>query len=341
MKKILVIEDNLEVRENLVELLELSNYDVQSAENGKIGVKKALEFIPDLILCDVMMPELDGFGVLKILEGRKELKGIPFVFLTAKAEKEDFRKGMNLGADDYITKPFDDVELLDAVEMRLKKSTKGIGSMDGSFLQSGKAEKELEELVDGKEVRHYIKKEAVIREGEKPRYVFLVKKGMIKQVRSNDSGKELIVRIFTEGDYFGYQLSSVDDSYPESAKALVDSSLVLIPGADFEKTLQASREVGLLFNRFLSEDLAEKEKRLIHLAYDSTRKKVAEALVYFESKVGTDSFELPREDLAALAGVAKESSIRTLTEFKNDKLIQIDKNRITILDREELASLPY
>lgn len=106
MKKILVIEDNLEVRENLEEILELYGYDVETAENGKIGVHKALEKQPDLILCDVMMPELDGFGVLNILSRKDKTNGIPFVFLTAKSEKEDWRRGMNLGADDYITKPF-------------------------------------------------------------------------------------------------------------------------------------------------------------------------------------------------------------------------------------------
>jgi len=117
MKKILVIEDNLEVRENLAEILELSNYIVDIAVNGKEGVQKALSNPPDLILCDVMMPNLDGYGVVKILDSKPITSDIPFVFLTAKAEKSDMRKGMNLGADDYITKPFDDVELLDAIEM--------------------------------------------------------------------------------------------------------------------------------------------------------------------------------------------------------------------------------
>ena len=113
MKKIVVVEDNLEVRENLAEILSLSGYEVHEAENGKIGVKVIMETKPDLILCDVMMPELDGFGVLKVLNHNPELMHIPFMFLTAKAEKTDFRKGMGLGADDYITKPYDDVELLE------------------------------------------------------------------------------------------------------------------------------------------------------------------------------------------------------------------------------------
>jgi CheY-like chemotaxis protein len=121
MKKILIIEDNTEVRENLSEILSLSGYQTISAENGKVGVEKALNDRPDLILCDVMMPELDGFGVLHILSKQPITSDVPFIFLTAKAEKDDFRKGMALGADDYIVKPFDDTILLQTIETRLKR----------------------------------------------------------------------------------------------------------------------------------------------------------------------------------------------------------------------------
>src|SRR5687768_6557413 len=121
MKKILLIEDNPEVRENTSEILSLANYDVLVAENGKIGVDIAQRQRPDLIICDIMMPELDGYGVLHILSKNEETAGIPFIFLSAKAEKADVRKGMDLGADDYLTKPFDDTDLLNAIEARLKK----------------------------------------------------------------------------------------------------------------------------------------------------------------------------------------------------------------------------
>ena len=121
MKSILLIEDNDELRENTAEILELANYKVVSAANGKLGIKAALKNKPDLIICDVMMPELDGYGVLHLINKNTELSGIPFIFLTAKSERSDLRKGMEMGADDYITKPFDDLELLRAIEIRLKK----------------------------------------------------------------------------------------------------------------------------------------------------------------------------------------------------------------------------
>src|SRR6185436_6809753 len=121
MKTILLIEDNEDIRNNTAEILELSNYEVIVAENGKVGVEKAIEHSPDLIICDIMMPVLDGYGVLHAIHRNEAIKNTPFIFLTAKAERSDFRRGMESGADDYITKPFSGTELLDAVDGRLKK----------------------------------------------------------------------------------------------------------------------------------------------------------------------------------------------------------------------------
>ena len=121
MKKILIIEDNDDIRDNTAEILGLFNYEVIVAENGKTGVEKALEHLPDLIICDIMMPILDGYGVLHAVHKNERIKNTPFIFLTAKSERSDFRKGMGLGADDYITKPFDGTELLNAVDSSLKK----------------------------------------------------------------------------------------------------------------------------------------------------------------------------------------------------------------------------
>jgi DNA-binding response OmpR family regulator len=119
--KILLIEDDNVMRENTVELLQLSHYDVAWAENGKMGIKRALSFQPDLIICDIMMPELDGYSVLHLLSKETATAGIPFIFLTAKSKMSDMRLGMNMGADDYITKPFQDIELLHAIESRLER----------------------------------------------------------------------------------------------------------------------------------------------------------------------------------------------------------------------------
>jgi two-component system sensor histidine kinase/response regulator len=121
MTKVLAIEDETAIRENLVELLEMEEFEVFSAENGQKGVELALKHQPDLILCDVMMPELDGYGVLDRLRKNSATATIPFIFLTALSDKTATRKGMELGADDYLTKPFSHKELLSAIASRLRK----------------------------------------------------------------------------------------------------------------------------------------------------------------------------------------------------------------------------
>jgi two-component system, sensor histidine kinase and response regulator len=121
VNKILVIEDQSNVRENIVELLGAENFEVLAAEDGIEGVHLAQENSPDLILCDVMMPELDGYDVLNMLRQDPETAMIPFIFLTAKAATKDMRQGMNLGADDYLTKPFNRTELLQAISSRLSR----------------------------------------------------------------------------------------------------------------------------------------------------------------------------------------------------------------------------
>ncbi|MEM6869035.1 MAG: response regulator [Cyanobacteria bacterium P01_C01_bin.121] len=123
MVKVLVIEDETEIRANLLELLQLEGYDVISADNGATGLIGALECKPDIILCDVMMPELDGHDVLEALRQEPETALTPFIFLTALADKGDIRKGMTLGADDYITKPFTCLEVINAIDTRLQKKT--------------------------------------------------------------------------------------------------------------------------------------------------------------------------------------------------------------------------
>ena len=123
MKTILLIEDNLEIRENTSELLELEGYTVISTVNGKAGYQKALELKPDLILCDIMMPEMNGYEVFEELRSNPDTSHIPFIFITASAEKSEVQKGLNMGAAGYVSKPFTEGELLDAIRNSLKESS--------------------------------------------------------------------------------------------------------------------------------------------------------------------------------------------------------------------------
>ncbi|HJY22538.1 MAG TPA: response regulator, partial [Hanamia sp.] len=210
MKKILLIEDNEDVRDNTAEILELSNYEVIVAENGKIGVEKALEHLPDLIICDIMMPVLDGYGVLHAVHKNDTIKNTPFIFLTAKTERGDFRKGMELGADDYITKPFSGTELLNAVDSRLKKVdllkqelSPGIEGLQ-YLMQTSIGKDDLKLLAEDRNINKYKKKQIIYSEGNHPNRLYYVLKGKVKTYKSNDNGKELITEIYSTGDFFGY-----------------------------------------------------------------------------------------------------------------------------------------
>ncbi len=343
MKTILLIEDNHEVRENTAEILELANYNVLQAEDGKVGVEAANSNDIDLIICDIMMPVLDGYGVIHLLSKNVKTAAIPFIFLTAKSERGDFRKGMEMGADDYITKPFDDIELLKAVESRLKKSEalKRDYTRDevgiNTFLDEAKSLQELKNLSDSAKIKTYKKKELVYTEGNNPNYLYLLQKGKIKTFRAHEYGKELIISLHKEGDFFGYTSLLDETPYNESAEALDDSTVVLIPKEDFYALLNNNHGVMKRFVKLLSNEVQEKEVQLLQMAYSSVKKRVAEALLklqkqYQQNTKDIFSISISREDLANIVGTATESLIRTLSDFKQENLIEIKGSNISIID---------
>lgn len=350
MKKILLIEDNKDIRENTAEILALAQYNVITAKNGKEGVEMAQKEKPDLIICDIMMPVLDGHGALHMLSKNEETASIPFIFLTAKAERSDFRKGMEMGADDYLTKPFDDVELMNAIESRLKKNeilkrefSKNIQGIN-DFINEAKGIESLKKLSEERDVRTYKKKEDVYKEGNYPKGIYFVSKGKIKTYQTNDSGKELITELHKEGDFFGYLSLLQDEQYTSSATALEDSEIYMIPKEDFFSLIYKNAEVSRKFIEILSNNLRENEKQLVKLAYNSVRKRVAEALVKLSDKYKKEgeqqfSMNVSREDLANIVGTASETVIRTLSDFKEDKLIEVAGSKITILSYDKLATM--
>jgi DNA-binding response OmpR family regulator len=343
-KKILIIEDNEDLRENIAEILELDNYIVFSAENGKKGIEIAEKQLPDLIICDVMMPVLDGYGTLSILHRKNQTADIPFIFLSAKSEKVDFRYGMNLGADDYITKPFENNELLKVIEMHLKKSEKLKNTWKQSaeqvhFINEAKGVEALKALTTGRETRHFAKKNRIYMEGTASRYLYYIQKGKVKVFKTNADGKELIINILGEKDVFGLTGFLNQDKHTKSAVALEDCDLSLIPKEDFMTLLYSNPDVSARFIKMLTADVIGKEERLLNLAYNSVRKRVSVALMLLFERYGSESISILREDLAALTGTAKETVIRTLTDFKEERLIEVEEGKIILLKPEKLKNL--
>jgi len=340
---ILVIEDNTEVRENLEEILELYGYRVVTAEDGTDGVEKALSDPPDLILCDVMMPRLDGFGVLNILSKKSATAGVPFVFLTAKAEKSDFRRGMNLGADDYVTKPFYKDELLSVIETRLQKSaalrqkaTPQAGIK--AFIDEAKGLATLKEMTLDSDKRHLKKREMLYQEGDYPRYLYYIESGKIKLYKSNEYGKDYIIDVLEAGSFLGYVDLIKGQPYLDSAAAMDDVALRLIPRDDFNQLLYRDRDVSSQLIKMLARNISTKEEQLLNLAYDSVRKRVADALLRLSDRQPEAPIEILRDDLAQIVGTAKESVIRMLSEFKQDGYIDIKNGVVFIQDRDRLSN---
>jgi CRP/FNR family transcriptional regulator, cyclic AMP receptor protein len=348
MTRILLIEDNTEVRENIVEILELSQYEVLAAENGKVGVKLAQSGNPDLIICDIMMPEMDGYGVLHALSKNDSTAAIPFIFLTAKADRADLRKGMEMGADDYITKPFDDIELLNAVEARLKKSALYKAEVPptaegvNEFLRN--AGKGAAVNSDDYETQEYKKKQTVYQQGKRPLYLYFVAKGKIKTFKINDDGKELITDIYKEGDFLGYTTLLEDTAYLDTGEALEDTQVLMIPKAEFLDIIARDRIVAHKFIKLLAQNLIEKEEQLLNLAYNSLRKRIANGLLQVNEKFKSNDndrpkLEISREALAQVVGTATESLIRVLSDFKSEKLIEIVEGKIYVLEERKLKEL--
>jgi CRP/FNR family transcriptional regulator, cyclic AMP receptor protein len=349
MKKILLIEDNDDIRNNTAEILELANYKVVTAENGKLGVEKAIDYIPDLIICDIMMPVLDGYGVLHAIHKNEAVQNTPFIFLTAKTERGDFRKGMELGADDYITKPFDGTELLNAVDSRLKKAdllkqqlTTGLEGL-AHLMQTSSGN--LQSLAENRYTNKYKKKQTIYSEGNHPNRLYYVVKGKVKTYRTNDDGKELVTELYSAGDFVGHIAMLQGTVYKDTAEALEESEVAIIPKEDFDELLNNNAEVVRKFIQLLANNISDKEEQLLKLAYNSLRRKVADALLLLQKKYGQGgdqqkfTIDISRDNLATIAGTATESLIRTLSDFKSEKLIDIQNGSIEILNEKKLTAL--
>lgn len=350
MKKILLIEDNIEIRDNTAEILELANYKVITASNGKEGLEIALNQKPDLIVCDIMMPVLDGYAVLHAVHKNEAIRNTPFIFLTAKTDRDDFRKGMELGADDYIMKPFSGTELLTAIESRLRKIDQlkedlqpGLKGLDQLLSASGVHEAE-KLLVENRNINVYKKKQVIYTEGNRPSRLYYILKGKVKTYKRNEEGKELVMDIYHEGDFFGYTALLEGTNYRDTADVLENAEIAVIPKEDFEDLLNQHPGIARKFLKLLSRNIIELEEHLVRLAYNSLRKKVADALLTLMTKYqpeadGKYSFNISRENLATLAGTATESLIRTLGDFRSEKILDIREGHILILDEKKLKAM--
>ena len=346
MKKLLLIEDDVTVRENTAELLELSNYEVITASNGKLGIEKAQQHLPDIIVCDIMMPETDGYGVLEALSKDPKTLNIPFIFLSAKTEHKDIRKGMDLGADDYLTKPFEEEELLSAIESRLAK----VAILKSYIKEEPVSQKEeklkdlddLREIFSKHELLYFKKGDTIYEKGKHSNFFYLIKRGVIKAHRMDNQGKELITELYKEDDFFGNHATDPHSSYEDYATAMEDSQLYAVSREEFQKILVGNPKITMQLVEVLNNNLSELKQQLMDMAYGSVRKKTANTILLFAERIKKHplkSIRISRADLAGVAGMAPESLIRTLSDFKKEGLIEIEGRNIKLVDSEALKNV--
>ncbi|WP_298393686.1 response regulator [Flavobacterium sp.] len=347
MSTILVIEDAIEIRDNMVEILALAEYEIVIAKDGREGVAVALKELPDLILCDIMMPELDGYGVLYLLNKHPETSTIPFIFTTSKAERLDFRQGMEMGADDYLIKPFGRMELLKAIETRLKKK-----STQDDFYNSSLAElenlpirkgglNELTKIIDERKSRFFKKHQVIHYEGDAATGIYLVLSGKIKTIKMAEDGREFMTGIYQKDDFLGTNVLLSNTPYADTATALEDSTLCFFPKLQFEELLRLYPDVAGKFLKILSNEIRNKDAYLLQLAYQSVRKRIAASICRLLQQGTTEPncITISRDDLAALSGTASETVSRTLTEFKNEGLIEKKGSTLKILNPDKISKM--
>jgi CRP-like cAMP-binding protein/ActR/RegA family two-component response regulator len=344
MSKVLVIEDNNDIRENIVEILELADYEVTVAKNGKQGVDIATKGLPDIILCDIIMPELDGYGVLYLLNKNPKTTNIPFIFITSKLERFDIRKGMEMGADDYLTKPFGRLELLNAIEIRLKKKdlqhhlySESLEKLD-NLISKNDGLTELKNIIAERKSRLFKKNQVVHYEGDGATGIYLVLSGKIKTIKIAEDGRELMTGIYQAEDFLGTNIILSNKPYDDTATALEDSYLCFFPKVQFDELLRLYPDVAGKFLKILSNEIRNKDAYLLQLAYQSVRKRIAEAILRLFRKE-TDSITISRDDLAALSCTASETVSRTLTEFKNEGLIEKKGSILKILNLDKISKM--
>jgi DNA-binding response OmpR family regulator len=347
MTKVLLIEDDTVLRENTAELLELSNYKVLTASNGQIGLEMAAKYKPDIVVCDIMMPILDGYGVLEGLSKQNDTTFIPFIFLSAKTERRDVRKGMDLGADDYITKPFSENEIISAIESRIAKAS--ILKDEREAFTNSNDKDQLKTLNDLKNffddngtIFNYKKNNTIYKEGHNSNFIYLIIKGAVKCYKFDEKGKELTTALYKEDDLFGYTSFMQNIPYRETAAAIKDIKLVGVSKAELKEVLNNNHKITLEVIQLLTDDLTGVKDQLLQMAYSSVQKKTASTILRFAEKINSnldDPIRISRNDLASVAGIATETLIRTLSDFKKQGLIEMEGRNIKVLDLQTLQEI--
>lgn len=346
MKNILIIENDPDLLGKYSDILRNSGYEVTAAFNSEIGINLAISKLPSLILCNTVLPNIDGFGVLSILSKNPSTTKIPFVFLNALSAPDIVKKGIACGADDFVTKPFQGDQLVRSVEARINKNkdqnwtSLPVSEANNNHPHNGKGLEKLFDLISQCKIRHIKKKQTLYYESDHSQWLYLLVEGCIKTLKLTDDGRQMITGLYKPKSFIGLDTLLLDDPWLESAEATQNSSLYFISKSAIIDLLNEHVELNQHFIKILSANLHEKEDQLIELAYESVRKRLAQVLVRLnKDAVPIDQIDICRDELAGLAGIATETVSRILTDFKERGLIERNGSQIQIMDLYSLIKM--
>ena len=342
---ILVIDDMRDVRENISELLELSGYHVLQAEDGYEGIRKAKRHAPELILCDIMMPGIDGYGVAEILARQEETKHIPFIYLTAKAEPADFKKGLQKGAVDYITKPFESDELIESISLRIRQtaSNKPVQASDVDWqnwvdylMTDAPLDRDGEPLAEV----HLSAEATLFEQDDQANCLYFIKSGSVRSEYTDAAGRTLCFHLSRAGDFAGWSMGFQQGAYPHTAVAMTPCKAIRIPMSHIQTMLLEQPSMALTWGQLHQQVHSNLVDDMMGILYGNARENVARVLLRFAEWNGeTWTVIMPRETLAKSIGVAYETVIRTISQFKNEGWVSARGRRITLTNRDALLDL--
>ena len=342
---ILVIDDVQDVRENVAELLELSGHHVLQAEDGYAGIRMAKQHGPDLIVCDIMMPGIDGYGVAEILARHRSTQHIPLIYLTAKAESIDFKKGLQKGAVDYITKPFEGHELVESVALRLKQisASKPRDASDTgwkNWVEYLYTDAPVD-LVGTPYDRLELPSEKVLfAQKEQANHVYFIRSGAIRWEYMDALGRSFCFNLSRGGDFVGWTFDFQEGSHAYTAIAVTPCELVRIPMVQVQELLLSQPGMALTWGEIELEQQAKLMTTTAGLLFGTARQNLARVLLSFAEWDGNHwVLDLPREILAKSTGLAYETVIRLISQFKADGLLVTKGRRISLLDRNGILKL--
>jgi CheY-like chemotaxis protein len=349
-KLITFIEDEPDIQDIVAYNLRREGYQVSSALSGEDGLSLVKQKLPDLILLDLMLPGMDGLEVCRHLRTQAETRDIPIIMVTAKGEESDVVLGLGLGADDYITKPFEEEELISAVESRLAKAEiVSKASQNKTIHNNQNGDSILKNLNQLKNffdengvVSSFNKGDLIYEEGERSNKIYLILEGVVKSYKMDGNGKELITALYKADDFLGFTSFAESIIYQESVMAVENVQVAGISKNELKEIIGNNKEVSVEILNLLTDNISYIKEQLLQMAYGSVRKKTAKTILQFAKildKKPEDAIKISRYDLASVAGIATESLIRTLSGFKKNGLIEIEGRNIRILDLEKLNAI--